>query len=173
MRGVRIGGVIVYNPRRHAADGGVGDASRGSLPEPDRLQDGLGDVRRIVQIRHRVGDRLVYIGGMPTHGGLCQRLGAGCTDVFVGGVQLHPQDRHRVLQRLRQGDQATVGRLINEFFLPYLDIRNRGEGYAVSIVKAGATIVGRGAGPVRPPLTDLKPEEVEQLRALIQRLGPQ
>ena len=72
-----------------------------------------------------------------------------------------------------QGDQATVSRLIKDFFLPYLEIRNKGEGYAVSIVKAGATVVGRSAGPVRPPLSDLKPAEVEQLKALIQTLGPQ
>jgi 5-dehydro-4-deoxyglucarate dehydratase len=71
------------------------------------------------------------------------------------------------------GDSATTGRLINEFFLPYLDIRNRGEGYAVSIVKAGATIAGHGAGPVRPPLSDLKPQETEQLAELIRQLGPQ
>jgi hypothetical protein len=37
----------------------------------------------------------------------------------------------------------------------------------VSIVKAGATIAGHTAGPVRPPLSDLKPAEVEELRALI------
>jgi 5-dehydro-4-deoxyglucarate dehydratase len=71
------------------------------------------------------------------------------------------------------GDTVTTGRLIDEFFLPYLEIRNKGEGYAVSIVKAGATIAGHGAGPVRPPLSDLKPAEVEQLRALMARLGPQ
>jgi 5-dehydro-4-deoxyglucarate dehydratase len=66
-----------------------------------------------------------------------------------------------------------VVRLIKDFFLPYLEIRNKGEGYAVSIVKAGATIVGKTAGPVRPPLSDLKPAEVEQLAALIRTLGPQ
>jgi 5-dehydro-4-deoxyglucarate dehydratase len=43
----------------------------------------------------------------------------------------------------------------------------------VSIVKAGATVVGHSAGPVRPPLSDLKPQEVEELKALIARLGPQ
>jgi 5-dehydro-4-deoxyglucarate dehydratase len=43
----------------------------------------------------------------------------------------------------------------------------------VSIVKAGATLVGHSAGPVRPPLSDLVPAEVEQLRVLIDRLGPQ
>ncbi|KAF1025186.1 MAG: putative 5-dehydro-4-deoxyglucarate dehydratase [Burkholderia plantarii] len=35
-------------------------------------------------------------------------------------------------------DHATVGKLIDDFFLPYLEIRNRRKGYAVSIVKAGA-----------------------------------
>src|SRR3546814_3970492 len=38
-------------------------------------------------------------------------------------------------------------------------IRNRNAGYAVSIVKAGARIVGHDAGPVRTPLTDLSAEE--------------
>ena len=71
------------------------------------------------------------------------------------------------------GDSATVSRIIDEFFLPYLAIRNKGEGYAVSIVKAGATIVGKSAGPVRPPLSDLKSAEVEQLAALIAKVGPQ
>ena len=37
----------------------------------------------------------------------------------------------------------------------------------------GAKIVGHDAGPVRPPLTDLKAAEVEQLAALIKALGPQ
>ena len=40
-------------------------------------------------------------------------------------------------------------------------------GYAVSIVKAGMTAIGRSAGPVRSPLTDLTPSELEQLKALI------
>jgi 5-dehydro-4-deoxyglucarate dehydratase len=57
--------------------------------------------------------------------------------------------------------------------LPYIDIRNRGRGYAVSIVKAGCTIVGRHAGPVRPPLTDLTAAEVDELRALIDKIRSQ
>ena len=72
-----------------------------------------------------------------------------------------------------KGDTATTNRLLDEFFLPYIALRNQGEGYAVSIVKAGATIVGHGAGPVRSPLSDLKPDEVEKLRGLVTKLGPQ
>ena len=70
-------------------------------------------------------------------------------------------------------DMATQHRLLKDFFMPYLALRNRVPGYAVSIVKAGAKIVGHDAGPVRSPLTDLKPAEVEQLAGLIRSLGPQ
>jgi len=70
-------------------------------------------------------------------------------------------------------DTATQHRLLKEFFMPYLAIRNRNPGYAVSIVKAGAKIVGHDAGPVRTPLIDLKAAEMEELAALIKTLGPQ
>ena len=76
-------------------------------------------------------------------------------------------------EAVRADDLATQHRLLREFFMPYLEIRNRGAGYAVSIVKAGAKLVGHCAGPVRPPLTDLKPDEMDQLDALIRSLGPQ
>ena len=68
-------------------------------------------------------------------------------------------------------DHATVGRLIDSFFLPYLEIRNRKPGYAVSIVKAGAKLVGHDAGPVRPPLAELSDAETRKLAALIERVG--
>ena len=71
------------------------------------------------------------------------------------------------------GDSDTTNRLLDDFFLPYLEIRNRKAGYAVSIVKAGAKLVGHDAGPVRAPLTDLTGEELEMLNALIKKLGPQ
>ena len=74
---------------------------------------------------------------------------------------------------VRDDDMATQHRLLKDFFMPYLKIRNRVEGYGVSIIKAGATIVGHSAGPVRAPLSDLKPSEVEELAALIKKLGPQ
>jgi 5-dehydro-4-deoxyglucarate dehydratase len=70
-------------------------------------------------------------------------------------------------------DLAPQHQLLREFFMPYLKIRNRTKGYAVSIVKAGAKLVGHDAGPVRAPLSDLKPSEMEELAALIKKLGPQ
>jgi 5-dehydro-4-deoxyglucarate dehydratase len=43
----------------------------------------------------------------------------------------------------------------------------------VSIVKAGAKLIGRSAGPVRAPLTDLTEDEMAQLDVLIKKLGAQ
>ncbi|WP_245615421.1 hypothetical protein [Muricoccus aerilatus] len=56
---------------------------------------------------------------------------------------------------------------MKRFVLPYVRLRAQQPGYAVSIVKAGATIVGRSAGPVRSPLSDLTRDEYAQLEAMI------
>jgi 5-dehydro-4-deoxyglucarate dehydratase len=74
---------------------------------------------------------------------------------------------------IAKDDHVAVGKYIDDFFLPYLDIRNRKSGYAVSIVKAGAKIAGYDAGPVRTPLTDLTAEEYEMLAALMDKQGKQ
>ena len=67
-------------------------------------------------------------------------------------------------------DRDAVYRKLKDFVLPYLDIRDRTKGYAVSIVKAGVTAIGRSAGPVRPPLQDLTEDERARLTELIGRI---
>jgi len=56
--------------------------------------------------------------------------------------------------------------------LPYIAIRNENKGYAVSIVKAGMTAIGRSAGPVRSPLTELSPDQLSRLKRLIDTAKP-
>jgi 5-dehydro-4-deoxyglucarate dehydratase len=70
-------------------------------------------------------------------------------------------------------DSETATRILDTFFMPYSTIRNRRPGYAVSIIKAGARLVGYDAGPVRTPLGDCTPQEHDELKALIDKLGPQ
>jgi 5-dehydro-4-deoxyglucarate dehydratase len=71
---------------------------------------------------------------------------------------------------VRDHDRATVYRYLDEFVLPYCDIRNRRAGYAVSIVKAGMKVISRSAGPVRPPLVDLDDAELAMLTDLVKRV---
>jgi 5-dehydro-4-deoxyglucarate dehydratase len=68
---------------------------------------------------------------------------------------------------VRRRDHADVFKQLRDFVLPYIDIRNRHKGYAVSIVKAGMRAIGRPAGPVRTPLTDLDQNELDALTKLI------
>jgi 5-dehydro-4-deoxyglucarate dehydratase len=82
-----------------------------------------------------------------------------------------PQFAIEFYDAVRAQERDEVYRRLNEFVLPYLDIRDRTQGYAVSIVKGGLAAVGRPAGPVRPPLTDLRDEEVAELRDLIARIS--
>jgi 5-dehydro-4-deoxyglucarate dehydratase len=156
-------GVIVYNrgATKLTAESLVRLAER--CPNLIGFKDGLGDIERIV-----------YVGGMPTHEVYAHAYNALGVPVYSSAVfNFIPRTAIEFYNAYAAGDTVTTGRIIDEFFLPYLAIRNKGEGYAVSIVKAGATIVGKTAGPVRPPLSDLKPQEVEELAALIRKLGPQ
>ncbi|BDT61173.1 putative 5-dehydro-4-deoxyglucarate dehydratase [Massilia varians] len=168
-RSVKIG-VVVYNRAacRLTADSLAKLADR--CPNLIGFKDGIGDIELMVSIYRKMGDRFSYLGGLPTaevYAGAYKALG---TPVYSSAVfNFVPQLAMDFYHATAAGDTATTNRLLDEFFLPYLEIRNRKAGYAVSIVKAGARLVGHGAGPVRPPLTDLTPEEDEMLLALIKK----
>lgn len=172
-RSVRIG-VIVYNRNvcRLNADSLARLAER--CPNLIGFKDGIGDLELLASVRRRMGDRLAYLGGLPTAEIFAEAyLGAGVPVYSSAAFNFIPRTALEFQRAVIGHDRATTGRLLDEFFLPYIAIRNRAAGYAVSIVKAGARIVGRSAGPVRPPLTDLTEEEEAELGALIERLGPQ
>jgi 5-dehydro-4-deoxyglucarate dehydratase len=170
---VRIG-VIVYNR-------GVCRLTPASLQQlADRcpnlvgFKDGVGDIEKFVAVRQTLGDRFAYLGGLPTaevFAGAYQAM--GCPVYSSAVFNFIPKTAMAFHAASARGDTATTDRLVRDFFLPYIALRNQGEGYAVSIVKAGATIVGHTAGPVRPPLSELTRAEVDTLASLIARLGPQ
>lgn len=138
------------------------------------FKDGIGDIERFVSVRRRLGDRFSYLGGLPTAEVFAGAYRAmGCPVYSSAVFNFIPRTAIEFYKAHAKGDTATTNRLLDEFFFPYIALRNQGEGYAVSIVKAGATVVGHSAGPVRPPLSDLNPDEVEKLRGLITKLGPQ
>ncbi|MDP4300762.1 5-dehydro-4-deoxyglucarate dehydratase [Leptothrix discophora] len=170
---VRIG-VIVYNRGacRLTPDSLLQLAER--CPNLIGFKDGLGDIERFVAIRQTLGDRFAYLGGLPTaevYAGAYKAM--GCPVYSSAVFNFIPRTAMDFYRAHAAGDEASCNALIRDFFLPYIALRNQGEGYAVSIVKAGATLAGHGAGPVRPPLSDLKPAQVDQLAALMTRLGPQ
>jgi 5-dehydro-4-deoxyglucarate dehydratase len=167
-------GVIVYN--RSASR--LTPDSLAKLAElcPNLIgfKDGIGDIEAFVAIRRKLGDRVAYLGGLPTaeiFAGAYQAM--GCPVYSSAVFNFIPRTAMEFYNAHHAGDTATTNRLLDEFFLPLIALRNQGNGYAVSMVKAGATLVDHSAGPVRPPLSELKPAEVDQLGQLISKLGAQ
>ncbi|OLF09937.1 5-dehydro-4-deoxyglucarate dehydratase [Actinophytocola xanthii] len=165
-------GVIVYS----RANAVLHDATVVELAErhPNLvgLKDGVGDIERLTRTYAKVGDRLAYIGGLPTAETFAlPLLQLGMSTYSSALYNFLPEFALRFYAAVRAQDRAEVYRMLNEFVIPYLDIRDRGRGYAVSIVKAGLTAVGRDGGRVRPPLTDLTPDELAELTELVRTVS--
>lgn len=172
-KSVKIG-VVVYNRNVCRLTPAHLEQLAERCPNLIGYKDGLGDIELMVSIRRRLGDRLTYLGGLPTAEVYAAAYKALGVPVYSSAVfNFIPKTAMDFYNAIARDDHATVGKLIDDFFLPYLDIRNRRAGYAVSIVKAGARIAGYDAGPVRAPLTDLKSDEYERLAALIEAQGAQ
>ena len=163
-------GVIVYNRDNAIYCGRDRRPPCRPPPQHDRLQ---GRPRRRRAAGARAPDRRRpprlhrrHADGGGVRGAL---LRGGLHDLLLRRLQFPARDGDAVLQRpCAPGERATTDRLLKSLFLPYVALRNRRKGYAVSIVKAGLRVVGRSAGPVRPPLVDLTADEQNELARMVQ-----
>ena len=167
-------GVVVYNRANCRLQAETLARLTERCPNLVGFKDGIGDTEQSMRIRGLLGDRLVYLNGMPTAETYAPAFAAqGFASYSSAIFNFVPRTAIDVHRAVYAGDAAAFARFEREFLIPYVAIRARQPGYAVSIVKAGAAIIGRSAGKVRPPLTELAPEDHEALRALIAKLGAQ
>lgn len=132
------------------------------------FKDGYGDIELMTRIYARMGERLTYIGGLPTAETFAlPYLEMGVTTYSSAIFNFLPNFAQDFYAAVRRREHTEVFKQLRDFVLPYVDIRNRRKGYAVSIVKAGMRAIGRSAGPVRTPLTDLDESEMDALKKLI------
>ncbi|CAN7609355.1 5-dehydro-4-deoxyglucarate dehydratase [Pararhizobium sp. LjRoot238] len=161
-------GVMVYN--RDNSILGVDTLKRlcDECPNLVGFKDGTGDIGLIRQITATMGDRLTYLGGMPTAELFAEAyLGAGFTTYSSAVFNFVPALAVEFYKALRGGDRARCEAILKDFFYPFMAIRSRRKGYAVAAVKAGVRLQGFDAGKVRPPLDDLTAEEEAMLEKLI------
>ena len=78
-----------------------------------------------------------------------------------------PEIASTFFQALHRGDDDAMEELLRRFYLPLVELRDRGTGYAVSLIKAAARMRGAPVGPVRAPLTDPTPEHLRQLEQVL------
>ena len=166
-------GIIVYN-RDNAV---LNEDSVARLCERNAnlvgFKDGVGDIELMMRIQAKMGDRLTYIGGLPTAETFALPYLDMCVTTYSSAIyNFMPEWALSFYDAVRAKDQAKVMKGLKEFVMPYIAIRDENRGYAVSIVKAGMTAIGRSAGPVRPPLTDLTADQMARLTALIKATKP-
>jgi 5-dehydro-4-deoxyglucarate dehydratase len=137
------------------------------------FKDGRGDIEQMVRVRAALGDRLTYIGGLPTAELFAAPyLELGVTTYSSAIFNFIPDFALAFYGAVRARQSDAVDQMLRDFVIPYSSIRNRRAGYAVSIIKAGLGVIGRPAGAVRLPLTDLLGAEVEELAQLVARVSP-
>ncbi len=165
-------GVMVYNRDNCIIQPDTLERLCDDCPNLIGFKDGSGDIGLVRQITARMGDRLTYLGGMPTAELFADAyLGAGFTTYSSAVFNFVPALACEFYAALRAGNRARTEQILNDFFYPFMTIRNRNKGYAVSAIKAGVRIAGFEAGPVRAPLVDLTEQETAMLSDLIARAG--
>lgn len=161
-------GVMVYNRDNAVLQADTLARLCDTCPNLVGFKDGVGDIGLVRQISAKMGDRLTYLGGMPTAELYAEAyLAAGFTTYSSAVFNFVPGLAVEFYRALRAGERATCERILNDFFYPFMAIRNRRKGYAVAAIKAGVRLQGFNAGKVRSPLTDLTGEEEDMLGALI------
>lgn len=139
------------------------------------LKDGVGDLDLMQRILSAVrteepGRDFLYFNGLPTAEltGLAYR-GIGVTLYSSAVFAFAPDIALAFYRALATGDDTTVNRLLDGFYVPLVELRNQGRGYAVSLVKAGVRLGGLDVGEVRPPLGEPLPDHVKTLSTLVER----
>ncbi|MFF8908069.1 5-dehydro-4-deoxyglucarate dehydratase [Streptomyces olivaceoviridis] len=161
-------GVVVYSRANAVYSADTIARLAETCPNLIGYKDGVGDIDTMTRIYTRLGERLTYIGGLPTAETFAlPYLELGVTTYSSAIFNFLPDFALDFYTAVRERRHDAVIRMLTDFVLPYTEIRNRQPGYAVSIVKAGMTATGHGAGPVRPPLTDLSAPELDELTRLI------
>jgi 5-dehydro-4-deoxyglucarate dehydratase len=166
-------GVIVYNRDNAVLNEDTLARLCDRNPNLVGYKDGVGDIELMMRVYARMGDRLTYIGGLPTAETFAlPYLEMGVTTYSSAIFNFMPEWALGFYKSVRARDREAVMAGLRDFVLPYIALRNQGRGYAVSIVKAGMTAIGRTAGPVRTPLSDLSADQLSELQALIARMQP-
>ncbi|MFH8629316.1 5-dehydro-4-deoxyglucarate dehydratase [Streptomyces lydicus] len=138
------------------------------LPTVIGLKDGHGDLDRLQRLTLSAPDHLLFFNGAATAELQARAYAAVGVPAYSSAVHAFaPEIADAFFTAVRDDDRATADALLRGFYVPLVELRDRVPGYAVSLVKAAARLRGRPVGPVRAPLTDPGPEDLDELEKLL------
>jgi 5-dehydro-4-deoxyglucarate dehydratase len=147
-------------------------AELAKVPNVIGFKDGLGDfdlLQRIILTVRRSTDReFTFFNGLPTAELTVPAYrGLGVT-LYSSAVFAYAPEIALAFHKAVSGDDEVLAqRLLTDFYLPLVDLRDKVPGYAVSLVKAGVRLRGLDVGGVRAPLVDPSPEHLQELERII------
>lgn len=137
-----------------------------AIPNLVAWKDGQGDIRQLQAIMYRVGERLQWIGGAGD-----DMIGAyystGIRTVSSSIATVAPALSLKLHELAAANDNEALAELLATCVIPLYALRSRRRGYEVSAMKALMDMVGLNGGPVRPPLVNVKPQELDELRTIL------
>ncbi|MFF4903758.1 5-dehydro-4-deoxyglucarate dehydratase [Streptomyces sp. NPDC001260] len=153
-------GQVAYTPAslRRIAD----------IPNVIGLKDGHSDLDRLQRLTLAAPEGFLFFNGAATAEMQARAYATVGVPAYSSAVHAFaPEIANAFFTALRTGDDKGVERLLRDFYVPLVELRDRVPGYAVSLVKAAARLRGRPVGPVRAPLTDPSPGDLADLRTLL------
>jgi len=132
------------------------------------VKDGHGDLDQVLRLRLVAPADWLFFNGVATAEMQAHAYSSIGVPAYSSAVHAFaPEIAGAFFRALRARDDATTDRLLRGFYLPLVELRDRGKGYAVSLVKAAARMRGAPVGPVRAPLTEPTPEHLRQLEQVL------
>ncbi|MFG2457911.1 5-dehydro-4-deoxyglucarate dehydratase [Streptomyces sp. NPDC048523] len=150
---------------------GVGAFKRiTGIPGVIGLKDGHSDLDRLQRLTLAAPEGFLFFNGASTAEIQARAYATVGVPAYSSAVHAFaPEIADAFFNALRDGDRGdgTVEKLLRDFYVPLVELRDRVPGYAVSLVKAAARLRGRPVGPVRAPLTDPSHADLTDLRRLL------
>jgi 5-dehydro-4-deoxyglucarate dehydratase len=138
------------------------------IPGVVGLKDGHSDLDRLQRMVLAAPDDFLFFNGAATAEVQARAYAAVGVPAYSSAVHAFaPEIANAFLAALRAGDHGTVDKLLRDFYVPFVELRDRVPGYGVSLVKAAARLRGCPVGPVRAPLTDPTAAETAELKTLL------
>ena len=132
------------------------------------VKDGHGDLDQVLRLRLVAPEDWLFFNGVATAEMQAHAYSSIGVPAYSSAVHAFaPEIAGAFFRALRAGDDATTDRLLRGFYLPLVELRDRGKGYAVSLVKAAARLRGARVGPVRAPLEDPSHEHLARLQEIL------
>lgn len=164
-------GLLIYSRDWASFSAAMVEKLAASIPTLVAWKDGQGDVRRFQAIINRVGERLHWIGGAGDDS-VPGYYSIGIRTYTSSIATVAPKLSIKLHELASSGRRDELMKLMHECVIPLYALRARRKGYEVSAMKAMMDEVGLEGGPSRPPLIEVRPAELEELRAMLKSWQP-